>query len=424
MDKFQKTDGLLAIIVGVAAGVITLFIWIAALSAASLADPQPNIRAALAHGEIMADEDMAAPWQQLGRVHTDCEIAGHFVPRDKGMGTFLFGPTVPKDVEGVLSSCQAVRDVMAGGSSITTSFRAVSANAIGLRTVDRLLLAVMPMWGFQACLVVLNLALAILAAFVLVRRGQLSTMKGLLLGAVALMGSLFSSSLSIGPGALLWTMAVAAFFLVDLDRPGRTAVTAAALGGLSAIFDYESGLVVSVLIAALFAVAAREASRKRFAQVLIAYLVAALVVTLVLALAQVIMMKLDSMAAEQQFMDRFGDLGQVSSAGNGQSGGLLPGWLQSMLTTNGQWFGLGIYVIICLIGFGAWALNNAGRMRTSDAVLVGSGLAIGWAIVIFQRFLAHPQEYLSVPLLLIVCTVAALIVLFVPRTAVKLESAS
>lgn len=411
--------------IGMAAGLATLFAALLVLGLARLTDPTPQVRSAFLSGEIHADDAVAPVFTQMGRTRRDCEIAGVFVTADKKFMRFLFAPATPKDADRVLGVCQTVRDVALGGSAIVVDYKSAETNPVALRGVTRLALAAMPLLAWKAVLSVIIIAVAGGAAFLLRRRKDASPVALALLTVSAITALVFATtSLSIGFGAVLWPLAIAVALLTDLDKPWRLAVIPASLGALAILFDYQSGLVVSVMLSLLLALGVRSLSWRPIGVAAAAYLGAAVAVILVLGVAAVIVRGLGPLDSLVLIASRFTDFsGLFAVDGTNSLAGAFGRFARFLARDDGA-VGLAVYAGVCLIGFGGWSLRLLGQRYVGRLILVsGLGLVV-WILFMFDRVSSAPQQYISLPLLLMAYTLALQVAAVAPRAPAKLELVS
>ncbi len=414
-----------AVAAGAAAGLVALIAAIAVLALARLTDPTPQIRNAFANGEIRADEAVSTVFTQMGRTRKDCEIAGVFVTADKKFGRFLFAPQMPKDADRVLGVCQTVRDLALGGSAVTLDYKSVDTNPVGLRGITRLALTAVPLLVWKGILGLIIVAIAGGAAVILRRRNQFSPAALSLLAVSAIMAIVFATtSLSIGFGAVLWPLTVAAALLTDFSRPWRVVVMPALAGALAVLFDYQSGLGASVLLTLILALGIRNPSWRPIGIAAAGYLAAAVTIVLAMGIAAATVRGLGPFGGAVMVIDRFTDFSAIftPSGANGFVAALRS--FAKFLARDDGAVGLGVYAGLCLIGFGGWALRLAGQRYVGAVILGAEAALIAWILFMFDRVSSAPQQYISLPLLLIAYTLAVQVVTFAPRASAKLESVS
>ncbi|ESQ74205.1 hypothetical protein ABAC402_15475 [Asticcacaulis sp. AC402] len=394
------------------------------LSVARLANPGPYVKAAFVSGALIGDEAAYPTYAGLGRVQADCQLAGDLLAAGSQFDRYLLAPQMPFDRDRILGTCQMSRDLAYRGSRPEIDLRPLTSNPAGLRAWLRLSLAVAPMSLWQILMPLMALAIGAGLGFLLWRRRS-ATVTGLgLLGLTSLMSATFSAmSPSLGVASLLWPLAVAAALLPKKLSKTTMATLSAALGASAVLFDYGSGLGLTVLICYLCGLATRDMPLRDLLTAAAAYTVAALALILLLALANVLVRGPAVIDGLRYISNQFTDLAVVISSGGGaipRAGTRVWGWVAD----TGGGFALAAYALIALVVFGGWAAHLRTGQVFGATVLLSAGLAIGWCLLNFDRISGEPMQFLSAPLLLGGLALLSVLVALRPAVSLKLEPAS
>ncbi|MFT4074392.1 MAG: hypothetical protein QM647_02595 [Asticcacaulis sp.] len=392
------------------------------LAGASFVNPAPRLKAAFASGTLLADEAAHRAWEKLGRFRPDCEIAGTLVLKDQKFDRYLFAPQVPKDADGVLGTCQVVRDLSYGSAPQNVGSRPLGDNPVLLRATSRLALVIAPM---QAWLIVQPLVVLLIWAgtvFLLHRHRQMTPAAVALMTAASLVAAGFAAlTLTLGLAAWLWPLSVAAALLTPRRVAWVLPAISAALGALSALMAHESALTLSVLLSLTFGLSVRGLKWRELGENALAFVIAACVVTLLLAFANVLNRHLGGVAALQYVVAQFTDgavfLTQNADAVIARS----VDRVGKRLADYNGWLGFGLYLMLVAILFGGWATLLRSYRVTGMLVLLSLAVLVLWFELMLDRVSAQPMQFVSLLLLLFVYSLAALIAACLPRRATPLE---
>lgn len=418
-----------AAVLGAVAAVAVLLVALALVAVARLANPAPLVKNAFVGGQVFADQAAYRSTAKLGRIGPDCDIAGLLVTTDKKFSDYLFAPQIPRDPERVLGTCQMVRDIAYMDSSTGFDTRALAGNPLGLRGLSRLALALAPMSIWLVVQAIFAAAIGLGAIFLLKRQGDLTLFKAGVLGVATLTAVAYSlTSLSLGFGALLWPVAVAAVFLIGTrlswsQSPWRMTALSALAGAVAIMFDYSAGLACSLLLSLVFAQAALGSNWTTLGRNALAFVVAALLTVAVLAVANVSTRGLEPAAAAYYIVDRFTDASAFLRLDGVGALSRSAARLGKLLAAGSGAAGASFYAILCLIAFSAWAILLKGQKRLGTLVFVALAVGLGWALLVFDRVTSDPMQFASLPLLLLAYTLVAVVATFAGRRAGSLESA-